>query len=160
MWFEDTVIGARRVLGSHTFTEDEIIAFAEKYDPQPFHIDPQAAKASIYGGLIASGWHTMAVWSAVAIASRKDAPRQTDGGGRNKGGQSGVSPGVSDIKWIKPVRPGTTLTFTSETSGTVDLKSRPELGLVLSHNEARDPDGELYMSFTGKGFVARKPSGG
>ena len=70
MWFEDIEIGARRALGSYTFHEAEMIAFAKKYDPQPIHIDPEAAKKSLYGGLIASGWHTASVWMKLAVASR------------------------------------------------------------------------------------------
>lgn len=151
-WFEDIEIGHRRELGSHTFTQDEIIAFAKKYDPQMFHIDPEAAKHSMFGGLIASGWHTAAVWMRLMVDSRKTG---------NAGGlaRAGVSPGFEDMKWLKPVRPGTTLHYSTEIIEKVDLKSRPELGLVKSRNEGRGPDGELYFTFTGKGIVPRKPKG-
>ena len=151
MWFEDIQIGSKRDLGHHIFTEDEMIAFARKYDPQPIHIDPQAAKASIFGGLIASGWLTAAIWMRLAIESRK---RET---GDNALARAGVSPGFEDLKWLKPVRPGMTLFYSSEVVGKVDLKSRPALGLVRSLNEARGENGELFMSFIGKGFVARRP---
>lgn len=153
MWFEDIEIGARRDLGSYTFTEAEIMAFAKKYDPQPFHIDPEAAKKSLYGGIIASGWHTAAVWMKLAIAGRMNEP------GDGKLVRAGVSPGFEDMRWQKPVRPGDTLYFSSEVAGKVDLKSRPTLGLVKSLNEARDANGDLYMSFVGKGFVMKKPTG-
>jgi acyl dehydratase len=151
MWFEDIEIGARRDLGSHTFSEAEMIAFAKKYDPQPIHIDPEAAKKSIFGGLIASGWLTASVWMKLAIANR-----MTETGDK-KLNRSGISPGFEDLKWLKPVRPGMTLFYSSEIVEKVDLKSRPALGLVKSLNEARDANGELYMSFIGKGFVMRKP---
>jgi len=153
MWFEDIEIGARRELGSHTFTEAEMIAFAKKYDPQPIHIDPDAAKKSIYGGLIASGWHTAAIWMKLAVGNRMMEP------GDKKLNRAGVSPGFEDMRWLKPVRPGDTLYYSSEVAGKVDLKSRPTLGLVKSLNEARDAKGELYMSFIGKGFVIRRPTG-
>ncbi len=153
MWFEDIEIGAKRDLGGYTFAQDEMIAFAKKYDPQPFHIDPEAAKKSLYGGLIASGWHTAAVWMKLAIAGRMNEP--ADG----KLVRAGVSPGFEDMRWLKPVRPGDTLYFSSEVVGKVDLKSRPALGLVKSLNEARDASGALYMSFIGKGFVQKKPAG-
>ena len=153
MWFEDIEIGAKRALGSYTFTEEEMIAFATKYDPQPIHIDPEAAKKSIFKGLIASGWHTASVWMKLAVANR-----MTESGDK-KLNRSGVSPGFEDLKWLKPVRPGTTLFYSSEVIGKVDLKSRPELGLVKSLNEARDANGELFMSFIGKGFVVRRPTG-
>jgi len=155
MWFEEIEIGTKRVLGTHTFTQDEIITFAKRYDPQNFHIDPDAAKASMFGGIIASGWHTMAMWMRYAILSR-----QREAAERGVEGPGGVSPGFEDVRWQKPVRPGDTLTFTMETVGKRDLASRPALGLVLSRNEARGPDGTLYMSFTGKGLVPRKPNGG
>ena len=154
MWFEEIEIGTKRILGTHTFTQDEIVAFAKKYDPQSFHIDPQAAKASMFGGIIASGWHTMAMWMRHAVRSR-----QREAAERGAEGPGGVSPGFEDLRWVKPVRPGDTLTFTMETVGKRDLASRPALGLVLSRNEARSPDGTLYMSFTGKGLVPKRPEG-
>ena len=151
-YFEDIAIGARRVAGSYTFTEDEIVRFAKKYDPQPFHIDPVAANDGPFGGLVASGWHTVSVWMKVTVTNRA-----LDG---NPGEtlRAGVSPGFEDLKWLKPVRPGTTLIYSSEVVEKVELKSRPEWGLVKSRNEARDASGELYMSFIGKGFVARRPT--
>ncbi|MBI1328434.1 MAG: dehydratase [Alphaproteobacteria bacterium] len=152
MWFEDIQIGGRRTLGSHTFTQDEMIAFAKRYDPQVFHIDPEAAKASPFGGIIASGWYTAAIWMRLAIESRK-----ADAQGGNPLQRAGVSPGFEKMRWLRPVRPGTTLTYTTETIEKVELQSRPTLGLVKSYNEARDGDGALYMSFIGKGFVARRP---
>jgi acyl dehydratase len=148
-YFEDLVPGTRQVLGTYTFTEDEIMAFARKYDPQPFHIDREFAAHSFYGGIIASGWHTLAVWMKLMVASivadPQDAPR------------SGVSPGFEDLRWLKPVRPGMTLTYSTEFFDKVELKSRPEWGLAKSHNEARDADGTLMMSFIGKGLVMRRP---
>ena len=152
-YWEDIELGARRELGSYTFTEDEIIRFARKYDPQPFHIDKEAAKHSIFGGLIASGWHTAAIWMKLSIEGRK---RDSEGG-KARVLRSGVSPGFEDMKWLKPVRPGMTLTYTSETSEKVELRSRPELGLIKTRNEARDEAGELVFSFIGKGFMQRRP---
>ena len=153
MWFEDIEIGSKRALGGYTFTEAEMIAFAKKYDPQPIHIDPEASKKSIFGGLIASGWLTASIWMKLAVANR-----MTETGDK-KLNRSGISPGFEDLKWLKPVRPGTTLFYSSEVIEKVDLKSRPTLGLVKSLNEARDANGELFMSFIGKGFVMKKPAG-
>jgi acyl dehydratase len=151
LYWEDVVIGTRRDLGSYTFTEEEIIRFGRKYDPQSFHIDPEAAKHSMFGGLIASGWHTAAVWMKLAIAERE----------RSKGTspllRAGVSPGFEDMKWLKPVRPGMTVRFSSEITGKKELASRPELGLVLSRNKGHDENGDLVFRFTGKGFVQRRP---
>jgi acyl dehydratase len=153
IYWEDIELGVKRELGSYTFTEDEITRFARKYDPQPFHIDKDAAKHSIFGGLIASGWHTAAIWMKLAIENRK-----RDGeDGKTRMQRSGVSPGFEDLKWLKPVRPGMTLTYTSETSEKIELRSRPKLGLLKTRNEARDETGELVFSFTGKGFMQRRP---
>jgi acyl dehydratase len=151
-YWEDIEIGARRELGTYTFTQDEIIAFAKKYDPQIFHIDPEAAKESVFGGLIASGWHTVAVWMKLAIAGRAQEKQEDRGVLR-----AGVSPGFQDLRWLKPVRPGMTLTYSSEVTAKVESRSRPEWGLVMSRNEARDESGALVMAFTGKGFVQRRP---
>jgi acyl dehydratase len=151
-YWEDIEPGNRREIGRYTFTEEEIIRFARKYDPQIFHLDPIAAKNSMFGSLIASGWHTAAVWMKLMIEMR-DREKQS-GSPLNR---AGVSPGFEDMKWLKPVRPGMTLTYYTETLGKTELRSRPELGLVKSYNEARDEAGEVVFSFVGKGFVQRRP---
>jgi acyl dehydratase len=155
MWFEDTPLGGKITLGSYTFTEENIIGFAKLYDPQPFHIDPEAAARSPYGGLIASGWQTAAVWMKLMIAYRaahveKGVPATQE---------NYVSPGVRDLKWLKPVRPGTTLIYTTEPFNKVDWKSRPTLGLLQSRNEARDSNDAVYYSFISQVLLARRPVG-
>src|SRR5262249_22504606 len=107
-----------------------------------------------FGGIIASGWHTAAVWMKLMIARRAV---EGDEGERPKTIRAGVSPGFEDMKWLKPVRPGMTLTYFTETVEKTELRSRPEMGLVKSRNEARDESGELVFSFTGKGFIQRRP---
>jgi acyl dehydratase len=150
-YWEDVMIGTRRELGSYLFTEEEIIAFGKKYDPQVFHVDPEGAKSSIFGGLIASGWHTAAIWMKLAIAERQRAPEDSPLM------RAGVSPGYEDMRWLRPVRPGMRLTYSSQVVGKRELASRPNLGLVLTRNEARDEAGALVFCFTGKGFVQRRP---
>jgi len=152
LYWEDVVVGTRRDLGTYKFTEEEIIRFGRKYDPQSFHIDPEAAKHSMFGGLIASGWHTAAIWMKLAIAERQRSA------GTSPLLRAGVSPGFEDMKWLKPVRPGMTIRFSSEITGKKELASRPELGLVLSRNKGHDEDGDLVFRFTGKGFVQRRPN--
>ena len=151
MFFEDVVVGTKREIGSYTFKEDEIIAFAKKYDPQPFHIDPEAAAKSVYGGIIASGWHTTAIWMKLMIASRQNLT--------NNASEGSVSPGFENLRWVKPVRPGDTLFFSNEVMEKVNLKSRPALGLVKTLNEGRDAQGNLYMTLVGKGFVPKRNPG-
>jgi len=151
MWFEDVEIGAKTNLGTYTFTAQDIIAFAEKYDPQVFHLSVKGGEESIFGGLIASGWHTVSVWMKLVIAKRAEDESAT-------GLRAGVSPGFENLRWIKPVYAGMTLRYSMQTLEKVELKSRPEFGLVKSLNEARDVrDGALVMQFTGKGFMPRKP---
>jgi acyl dehydratase len=145
----DIQVGARRQFGSHTFTEEEIIRFARKYDPQPFHVNPEVAAQSAFGGIIASGWHTVAIWMKLAVASGAFRPGE---------GASGISPGFEDLRWLKPVRPGMTLFYSSEVAGNRALVSRPGWDLVTIHNEAREADGTVVMSFTGKVF-AKRPEG-
>ena len=151
LYWEEVEIGARRDLGSYTFSEEEIVRFAKKYDPQPFHVDPEAAKNSIFGGIIASGWHTVAVWMKLSIAER------TKSAGKSRLMRAGVSPGYEDMRWLKPVRPGMTLHYSSQTMGKVELHSRPDFGILLTSNEAHDDDGELVFRFTGKSLVQRRP---
>lgn len=153
-YFEDIMIGAKTDLGTYTFTTEEIIDFGSKYDPQSFHLSVETGEKSVFDGLIASGWHTVSVWMKLMVAS---ALKQTQKGDPPR---SGVSPGFEDLRWIKPVYAGMTLRYSTQTIEKVELKSRPELGLVKSLNEARDEKtGALVMRFTGKGFMPRKPKG-
>jgi acyl dehydratase len=150
-YWEEVEIGQRRDLGTYTFTEEEIIRFARKYDPQPFHIDPDAAKNSIFGGIIASGWHTVAIWMKLSIAERARSA------GTSPLQRAGVSPGYEDMRWLKPVRPGMTLRYAAQTTGKVELQSRQDFGILLTSNEAHGENGELVFRFTGKSLVRRRP---
>lgn len=152
MYWEDVEPGARRELGTYTFSEDEIVRFAKKYDPQPFHIDPEAAKRSLFGGIVASGWHTAAIWMKLAIADRQKP------GNASPLLRAGISPGYEDMRWLKPVRPGMTLTYSSEVTGKTELKSRRDVAIVLTRNEARDEAGTLVFVFTGKSLAQRRPA--
>jgi len=154
MWFEDTQIGDKSTIGSYTFTEENIIAFAKKYDPQPFHLDKEAAARSIYSGLIASGWHTAAVWMKLMIAYRQS----RIAAGAEPAQANFVSPGVREIRWLKPVRPGMTLIYVNETSAKLDWPSLPQYGLIEGRNEARDPNGILFYSFINRVLIARRPA--
>ena len=153
MWLEDIPLGGRVTLGSYSFTEENIIAFGRSFDPQPFHIDRDAAARSPYGGLIASGWQTAAVWMKLMIAYRK----AQVAGGQTATQDNYISPGVRDLRWTRPVRPGTTLIYTTEPFNKVDWPSRPELGLLQSRNEARDEAGELYYTFISQVLITRRP---
>jgi acyl dehydratase len=153
MWFEDLPLNGLAMLGRYTFTEENIIAFAKKYDPQPFHIDRDAAARSPYGGIIASGWHTAAIWMKLMIAHR----RALVEAGAEATQSNYVSPGVRELRWHRPVRPGTTLIYTNQTFSKRDWPTRAQFGLVEGKNEARDEAGDLYYSFINRVLVARKP---
>lgn len=154
MWLEEIPLGDTLDLGSYEFTKENIVAFAKLYDPQEFHIDEDAAKASPYGGLIASGWHVAAVWMRLMVAYRN--ARVENGTPDTQANY--VSPGVREMKWLQPVRPGTVLTYRSTPFAKPDWPSRPEFGLMESNNEARDAQGTLYYSFVSRVLVLKRPN--
>jgi acyl dehydratase len=155
--FEDIPIGEKIDIGRHTFTADEIKSFASRFDPQPFHLDEDAAARSHFGRLIASGWHTAAVCMRFLIEhKRREHEDLTQRG--EPSSQASVSPGFRDLKWIKPVYAGDTLTFATEVIEKRPLRSRPGWGLVFWLNTGTNQAGELVFSFVGSAFVERHPS--
>jgi acyl dehydratase len=154
-YFDDMVIGSAYELGRYTFTAEEIVAFAKAYDPQPFHIDAEAAKDTLFGGLIASGWHTAAIWMKLMVAHQTTLAKATLARGE-KPAKLGPSPGFRDLKWLAPVRPGDTLSYRTELSGKEDWPKRPSWGLVLTTNTATNADGVLVFQFTGLVLVERR----
>ena len=143
-YFEDVRVGESDVLGSHTITEAEIVAFGQKYDPQPFHTDPEAARGTIFGGLIASGWHTCAIMMRLSV----------EAGRRNQTVTTG-SPGVDSCRWLKPVRPGDTLTGRSEVLEAWPSASKP-IGFVRSRVEMCNQRGEVVLSLVGLAMYRRR----
>ena len=142
---EDFHPGETIELGSRSVDRDEIIEFARKYDPQPFHVDEEAGRRSIYGGLIASGWLTVAVmmrllWDTLL----KDAV-------------SLGSPGADEIRWLKPVRPGDTLRARFTIVEAVPSRSKPDRGVVKTLTEMLNQHGEIVMTMRGLGMFGRRP---
>lgn len=117
-------IGETVDLGSHTFTPDEIKAFAAKYDPQPFHLDEKLAEGSVFGRLCASGWHTGAMWMRHNVRYREDMERQP-WTGTGEAPVFGPSPGFENLKWLRPVYAGETIRFTRRAIAHRGLSSRP-----------------------------------
>lgn len=154
-YFEDIAIGARDEIGSHTFTADEIKRFATAYDPQPFHIDEEAAAASHFGGLIASGWHSQAIWMKLNVAHWQRRRKERDAAGIPNA-KVGPSPGVDSLKWLKPVRAGDTISFVNEVVAKRPSRSKPDWGLVTFKTTGRNQAGEEAISFTGHVFVERR----
>jgi acyl dehydratase len=153
--FEDRVIGEIADLGAHAFAKDEIVAFARAYDPQPFHLDEAAAKASLFGALCASGWHTAAIYIRLSVALRRkiEAAIEASGG---RLAVYGPSPGFKDVRWLKPVYVGDTISFRTRTSEKIDLKSRPDRGLMRFHTQGRNQHGETVFAITGQILVERR----
>ncbi|WP_159587060.1 MaoC family dehydratase [Chelativorans xinjiangense] len=138
-------LGETVTLGSHTFTADEIKRFAEKYDPQPFHLDEKAAEESVFGRLCASGWHTCAMWMKYNLQNA----RTDDGAWREPGPRPefGPSPGFSNLKWLKPVYAGDTITFTRTAVSHRALASRPGWRLLSLKAGAFNGDGQAVLEF-------------
>ena len=145
-YFEDFQIGEVSELGPVSVTEAEIVEFAERFDPQPFHIDPEAAQASPFGGLIASGWHTTALFMGMFVR------------GVLLDSASLGSPGVEEIRWTAPVRPGDTLRGRSTISDVQPSATNPRRGTVITANEVLNQDGEVVMRLKARGFFARRPN--
>lgn len=145
-YWDDYEIGQKFDLGSTSFTADEIVDFAHQYDPQSFHVDAAAARHSMFGGLIASGWHVTAKLMRLFVDNYVD--QRTALG----------SPGVDEVRWLKPVRPGDTLNALVECAGKVPSRSRPEMGIIHEQWRATNQKGELVMTLKGTNMVRRRPS--
>ncbi|HEX8168317.1 MAG TPA: MaoC family dehydratase [Beijerinckiaceae bacterium] len=154
-FFEDVAVGETAALGSYAFTPETVVAFAREYDPQPFHVDPEAAARSHFGALAASGWHTAAAWMK-RLVERRTRQREAAIAQGQRPASFGPSPGFTDLKWLKPVYAGDTLTFRTTVVDKRPSSSRPEWGLVLSHNTGHNQAGELVYEFKGAGFVERR----
>ena len=148
-YFEDfaVAVGQTIQLGSHQFTAPSIIAFAREYDPQPMHTDPEQARHSIYGGLIASGWHTAATYIRLLVDGMMGLA------------DSIGSPGVDRLRWLKPVRPGDTLQARITILEATPSRSRPDRGNVRSRGEMVNQAGEVVMDLEAVNFFGRRPPG-
>jgi acyl dehydratase len=157
MMFEDLSIGQGDRLGDHLFTTEDILRFAQAYDPQPFHVDEEAARRSHFGGLIASGWHVAAVWMKLTVAYQvRQAERILSEGGRP--GRLGPSPGFRNMVWKRPVRPGDRLSYRYEIANLRESASRPGWGIVEMRNGADDQSGAEVFAFDGTVFWEKRAS--
>jgi acyl dehydratase len=144
LYLEDLHVGQRFVSGSYQMDEARIKEFAREFDPQPFHLDQAAAKASVFGGLAASGWHTAAVAMRLLV----------DGGLPFGNGIIGLG---GDLAWPKPTRPGDTLHVESEILEIVLSRSKPNQAIVKVRSTTLNQDGEVVHSFTSKCLVLKRP---
>ena len=146
-YFEDFQVGEVIRLKPFSLSEAEIIAFATRYDPQPMHTDPDAARRTPFRGLIASGWHTCALAMRATVAWFADAKVASLG-----------SPGLERVRWLAPIRPGDVLDGSLEVLSLRPSASRP-MGIVEQRLEFRNQTGTLVFSMIGTGFFARRPQG-
>jgi acyl dehydratase len=146
MYFEDFEVGQRSQFGSYEVTEDEIKEFASKYDPQFFHLDNEAAKQSLFGGLCASGWHTSAMFMRMLIDSLPE-----------EHGSLG-SPGVNNLKWLKPVYPGYILSVRGCVNECRLSASKPGVGLICISYDIVNQDDVTVMSLESNAFFRCKPN--
>lgn len=144
--YEDLHVGDRFNTAAHTVTADEIVAFARRHDPQPFHTDPEAAKGTFFGGLVASGWHTAAV--SMGLMVRGEMP--LDGGV--------VGQAVESLRWPRPVKPGDTLRVVMEVAGLEPHPVRAGFGNLRLFCRTLNQDGKAVQEMTALLLIARKPA--
>jgi acyl dehydratase len=151
--FDRLAVGETREIGAYRFSAEEIVRFAAAYDPQPFHLSEEGGARSLFGGLCASGWHTMAVMMRVFVDFMN---REAERAGRRGEAplRPRVSPGFDDLKWLRPVYPGDTITFTGEVVGKRRSKSRPGWGIVTLAMRGVNQKAQPVLAVTSHMFVA------
>ena len=157
-FFEDIAIGQRRELGSFTFTAEAIRKFAGQFDPQRFHLDEEAGR-KVFGGLAASGWHVGSVCMKLMVTDGQRLAKEAAARGEQVA-VWGPSPGFRELRWIKPVLSGDTVSFASEIESLRASEKRPEWGILQARNSGTNQRGELVFSFLATAFVPRRNSNG
>jgi acyl dehydratase len=147
IYFEDLTVGAETEFGSYQVTREEVIDFARKYDPQPFHLSDEAAAKTHFGRLAASGWHTAAM--TMAVIARRVVDQQQAGLG---------SPGIDELRWKKPVYPGDTLHVRGKILEKAPSRSRPDMGSFRTQTTVSNQDGEVVMTFISIVLIRRRPA--
>jgi acyl dehydratase len=145
-YLDDLSVGMLFRTATHTVDEEQIIRFAREFDPQPFHLSDADARATLFGGLAASGWHTAAITMRLMVENAPFA--------------GGIIGAGGDINWPRPTRPGDTLQVFSEVTDILPSRSRPDRGVVTVRNETRNQHGEPVQVFTSKVVVAHRPASG
>ena len=147
LYFEDLQEGAETDFGTYAITREEVLEFARKYDPQPFHLSDEAAAKTHFGRLSASGWHTAAM--TMAVIARKVVAEEQAGLG---------SPGIDELRWLKPVYPGDTLHVRGKIIDKTPSRSKPELGSFRTETTVTNQDGVPVMRFTSIVLIRRRPA--
>jgi len=151
-FFEDILIGLRREIGSYTFTAEAIKTFAAKFDPQRFHLDEEEGKNSLFGGLAASGWHVGSACMSLLVADGQRLAKEAAARGETIA-LWGPSPGFRDLRWIKPVLAGDTVSFVNEIVDKRASSSRPGWGILQGRTTGTNQRGEQVYSITATAFV-------
>jgi len=155
-YFEDVQVGDVFPVGGHTFTADEIKAFAGRFDPQTFHLDEAAAAQSHFGALCASGWHTAVIWMRLMVDRRRALAEAARARGEPVAAM-GPALGFRDLKWLKPVYVGDTIDYQSEVIALRPSGSRPRTGLMSFVSTGVNQNGEPVISFVSTTLVERRP---
>jgi acyl dehydratase len=146
-YFEDLEIGAETDFGTYAVTREEVLEFARKYDPQPFHLSDEEAARTHFGRIAASGWHTTAM--TMAVIARHVVER----------GQAGLgSPGIDELRWLRPVYPGDTLRVRGKIVDKRESRSRADMGSFRTHTTVSNQDDQPVMTFTSIVLIRRRPS--
>lgn len=146
-YFEDIEVGDRSAFGRYEVTREEVVEFASKYDPQPFHLSDEAAAQTYFGRLSASGWHTAAMMMSMLVNNMSVVQ------------QAGLgSPGIDELRWLKPVYPGDTLRCETEVVDKTPSRSRPDMGSFRSRTTVFNQDDEAVMTVLAIGLIRRRPA--
>lgn len=146
IYFEDLVVGRETEFGSYDVTREEVLEFARKYDPQPFHLSDEEAAKTHFGRLAASGWHTAAM--TMAVIARHVVEDQQAGLG---------SPGIDELRWKKPVYPGDTLSVKGRIVEKTPSRSRPDMGSFRTETTITNQNGDIVMTFKSIVLIRRRP---
>ncbi len=148
IYFDDLEVGAKASFGSYHVTREESLTFAEKYDPQPFHLSDEEAAKTHFGRMSASGWHTCAMTMSMLVEQMKAHPQASLG-----------AAGIDELRWLKPVFPGDTLRCETELLEKKASEKRPEMGSTRSQMSVFNQHDEKVLSFIARGLLARRPAG-
>ena len=155
LFFEDMEVGQRREVGAFTITAEAIKIFAAQFDPQRFHLSEEEGRNSLFGGLAASGWHVGSVCMKLLVADTQRRMKEAAARGERMA-VWGPSPGFRDLRWLKPVLAGDTITFASEIIEKRTSESRPNWGIVQARQTGSNQHGELVFSLIATAFVPRR----
>jgi acyl dehydratase len=147
IYFDDLEIRKPAVFGTYEVTREEVLEFARKYDPQPFHLSDEAAAKTHFGRIAASGWHTAAM--VMAVIARRVVNEEQAGLG---------SPGIDELRWKKPVYPGDTLTVSGEILEKTPSRSRPDIGSFRTRTTVTNQNDEVVMTFISIVLIRRRPA--